>query len=299
MANITRRSPRMGGPIARYPILSFFILAFALSWLSWSPWWLGQDGLGLLPIPGSIQVVALVNPLGILGPAIAALVVVRITEGKVGVRRFWTNLTNLKFGLQWWGVALLGVPALLLVGIVVLPGTLGSFTTDGLGGVLLIYPVQLLGIVFLGGGLEEIGWRGFAQPKLQEKWPPLLAALLIGLLWAGWHAPLFFTQIWDTPRGSIAQVLLYAAVVMGLSVIMAWVRNGSGSTLAAVLAHASVNGSLGLLVVAFPDSLVETTNWWGLGVLTAAVLLALVTKGNLGAITQSTEPLQERSNPRL
>ena len=288
-ADITQQSPKTPGSITRYPILSFSILAFALSWIGWSPWWLGQDGIGLLPIPGSIQVVALVNPLGILGPAIAALIVVRVTEGKAGVRRFWTNVTNLRFRLRWWGIALIGVPALLLAGVIFLPGTLGSFTTEGLGAGLLIYPVQLLGIVFLGGGLEEIGWRGFAQPKLQKKCPPLLAAMLIGVLWAGWHAPLFLTQIWDTPRGSIAQVLLYTVVVIGLSVIMAWVRNGSDSILAAILAHASVNCSLGVLVVAFPDSLVETTNWWGMGILVAAIVLAVVTNGRLGAAMQSAE----------
>jgi len=281
--NVDRQTVNEPGLIARYPLASFFILAFALSWIAWSPWWLGQDGLGLLPIPGSIQVVALVNPLGIFGPAAAAFIVVRATEGRAGVRRFWANVTSLRLGLRWWGAALLGVPAILLVGAILLPGTLGSFTTDGLAAVLMIYPVQLLGIVFLGGGLEEIGWRGFAQPKLQEKSSPLGAALLIGIVWAAWHGPLFLTQTWDTPRSTIAQVLLYVVVVIGLSVIMAWVRNGSGSTLAAVLAHASVNGSLGVLVIAFPGSLIETTNWWGLGIILAAAVVVLVTKGRLGA----------------
>ena len=271
------------GLIARYPLASFFILAFGLSWIAWSPWWLGQDGLGLLPIPGAIQVIALVNPIGIFGPAAAALIVIRATEGRAGVRHFWVSVTNLRFGLRWWGAALIGVPALLFLGVLLLPGTLDLFTTDGLAGVLMIYPVQLLGIVFLGGGLEEIGWRGFAQPKLQEKCSPLAAALLIGTVWAVWHAPLFLTQTWDTPRSTIAQILLYVVVVIGLSVIMAWVRNGSDSTLAAVLAHASVNGSLGVLVVAFPQSLVETSNWWGLGIILAAAVVVLLTKGRLGA----------------
>lgn len=281
--NAARQIVNEPGLIARYPIASFFILAFGLSWIAWSPWWLGQDGLGLLPIPGSIQVIALVNPIGIFGPAAAALIVIRATEGRAGVRHFWVSVTNLRFGLRWWGAALLGVPALLFIGVLLLPGTLDLFTTDGLAGVLMIYPVQLLGIVFLGGGLEEIGWRGFAQPKLQEKCSPLSAALLIGTVWAAWHAPLFLTQTWDTPRSTIAQILLYVVVVIGLSVIMAWVRNGSGSTPAAVLAHASVNGSLGVLVVAFPQSLVETSNWWGLGIILAAAVVALTTKGRLGA----------------
>lgn len=277
--------------IARYPLASFFVLAFAISWIAWSPWWLGQDGLGLLPIPGSLQVIALVNPLGIFGPAAAALIVVRATESRAGVRRFWGNVTSLRFGLRWWITALAGVPSIILAGVLLLPGTLGSLTTDGLTGVLLIYPVQLLGITFLGGGLEEIGWRGFAQPKLQKKTSPLTAALLIGIVWAAWHAPLFLTQTWDTPRSTFAQVLLYVVVVIGLSVIMAWVRNGSGSTLAAVLAHASVNGSLGVLVVAFPGSLVESTNWWGLGIIVAAVVVAMSTRGRLGEGTVTEAPV--------
>ncbi len=288
-ADATRQTVNRFGLIARHPIKSFFVIAFALSWIAWSPWWLGQDGLGLLPIPGSIQIVALVNPLGILGPAAAALIVIRATDGRAGVQRFWAEVTNLRLGLRWWGIALIGVPALLLVGVVLLPGTLGSFTTEGLASVLMIYPVQLLGIVFLGGGLEEIGWRGFAQPRLQKKCSPLVAALLIGVVWAAWHAPLFLTQIWDTPRSNLLQVLLYVLVVMGLSVVMAWIRNGSRSTLAAVVAHASVNGSLGVLVIAFPGSLVETTNWWGLGILLAAVAVALVTRGRLGILSGTVE----------
>lgn len=135
--------------------------------------------------------VALVNPLGIFGPAAAALIAIRTTEGRGGVRRFRINVTTVRFGLRWWGVALLGIPALLVVGVMLLPGTLSSFTVNDLSGVLLIYPLQLLGIIFLGGGLEEIGWRGFAQPKLQKKCSPLMAALLVGVLWAAWHAPLF------------------------------------------------------------------------------------------------------------
>lgn len=103
-----------------------------------------------------------------------------------------------------------------------------------------------------------------------------------GRLFGAWHAPLVLTQTWDTPRSTIAQVLLYVVVVIGLEMIMAWVRNGSTSTLAADLAHSSVNGSLGVLVVAFPGSLVETTNWWGLGIILAAAVVARLKRGRLG-----------------
>ncbi|WP_343320079.1 CPBP family intramembrane glutamic endopeptidase [Arthrobacter sp. TMP15] len=180
----------------------------------------------------------------------------------------------------------MGVPALLLAGVTLLPGTLSSFTVNGLSSVLLTYPLQLLGIILLGGGLEEMGWRGFAQPKLQEKYSPLMAALLIGVLWAGWHAPLFLTQIWDTPRNSIFQVFLYVLVVAALSVVMSWIRNGSQSTLAAIVAHASVNGSLGVLAIAFPGSFVEVSNWWGLGIVLGAAAVALITRGRLGLVQQ-------------
>ncbi|MDJ0318369.1 hypothetical protein [Arthrobacter antibioticus] len=97
-----------------------------------------------------------------------------------------------------------------------------------------------------------------------------------------WHAALFLTQTWDTPRSTIAWVLLYVVVVIGLSMIMAQARNGSAGTLAVVLAQSSTNGSLGVLVVAFSGSLVETTNWWGLGVILAAAVVAMLTRGRLG-----------------
>ncbi|WP_207343341.1 hypothetical protein [Arthrobacter sp. E3] len=103
------------------------------------------------------------NPLGTLGRAAAALILVRVTEGQPDVRHFWANVTSLRIGLLWWGIARLGIPALLLIGVLFLPSTLDSFTSESLAGALRLYQVQLLGIVFLGGGLEEMGWRGFAM----------------------------------------------------------------------------------------------------------------------------------------
>ncbi|MDO5752968.1 hypothetical protein [Arthrobacter sp.] len=171
--------------------------------------------MNLVGWPGSIQVVALVNPLGILGPAAAELILVRVTDGQPDVRHFWANVTSLRIGLLWWVIARLGIPALLLIDVLFLPGTLDSFTSESLAGALMLYQVQLLGIVFLGGGL------------------------------------------------------------------------------AAILAHASINGPLGILIVAFPGSLVETTNWWGLGIILAAEAVALVTRGQLGMAVETTPAIAD------
>lgn len=62
---------------------------------------------------------------------------------------------------------------------------------------------------------------------------------------------------------------------------MGRIRNGSQSALAAIVAHAPVNGSLGVLVIAFPGSLVEVSNWWGLGIVLGAAAAALITRDRL------------------
>ncbi|MDJ0318128.1 hypothetical protein [Arthrobacter antibioticus] len=75
-------------------------------------------------------------------------------------------------------------------------------------------------------------------------------------------------------------------VVVALSVVMGWIRNGSQSIFAAIVAQASVNGSLGVLVSALPGSFVEVSNWWGLGIVLGAAAFALITRGRLGLVQQ-------------
>jgi len=92
--------------------------------------------------------------------------------------------------------------------------------------------------MILGGGLEELGWRGVAQPALQRRWPPFGACLAVGALWALWHLPLFFLHGTAQYGGSFTR---FAADVCANALLFGWLYAGTGSILLCVLAHAASN----------------------------------------------------------
>jgi membrane protease YdiL (CAAX protease family) len=164
--------------VKRRPLLTFFVLTYALSWLAWPLW-----ASGLYPIA----------PVFSFAPFLAALVVLAITQGKGGVGGLLRRMVRWRVGIRWYAVALL-VPAGITVAAVVLNVLLGARAPSAadLGGWTNLLPgfaVALL-IPGLGGAWEEPGWRGFALPRLQSGRSALLAALILGVLVAGWHLPL-------------------------------------------------------------------------------------------------------------
>ena len=110
--------------------------------------------------------------------------------------------------------------------------------------------------LFLMGGLEEFGWRGFALPRLQERYTALIASVVIGVVWALWHAPLFFV-----PGTFYSQVppALYLLQTIGLSVMITWVYNSTGgSVLLAMMFHAASNVSMLLYPYEIDIEVIET-----------------------------------------
>src|SRR5215217_6503863 len=180
------------GLLARHPLVFFFIIAFAGTWLLELPYVLSEDGSGLLPF--SSPVVQWMMPVSIfMGPFLAAFVMTGATEGRAGVRSFLRRFVLWRVGLGWYLFALVGFPMIFVLSLIVLPGALASFQ-----GLASLAPLPLLFLFvygfFLSGPLgEEPGWRGFALPRLQALHGPLVGTLILGPLWALWHLPLFFT----------------------------------------------------------------------------------------------------------
>src|ERR687890_203415 len=268
--------------LARHPLVSFFVLAYAGTWLSELPYVLSEYGVGLLPTRS--PVLLWTSPVSVfMGPFLAAFVMTGATEGREGVGRLLRRFVLWRVGLGWYLFAFVGIPVIAVVSVVVIPGVLESFE-----GLAAMAPLSLLGIFvyvfFLGGALgEEPGWRGFALPRLQSLHGPLLGTLILGPLWALWHLPLFFTP-WNTLTTS--NVVVFVLATTCFAIMYTWVFNNTkGSVLIAILIHASFNASVtGIVAPLFPAPILEDYGLLpilgGFGAL--AVVLVALTRGRLG-----------------
>lgn len=266
MSTTANQRPRIGREV-----MIFFGLAFALSWLAWTP-------LILLPVPERIRGVLVVA--GSFGPSVAGLILLMKHVG-------WTETKNeLATRARWhlsrriWIAALLGPAAVLLLSIAI--STLAGRPVAGWqdpARLYLIIPIFAY-VTILGGPLgEEIGWRGYALPRIQQTSSPTIAALVVGLAWALWHAPLF--AIDGTVQQSVPGVA-FAVQIITTSVIYTWLWNRTESLPLVIGFHGAFNTSVGLFPI-LPDTAGTDTPLWialGLAMVIATALIGL-TRGRL------------------
>jgi CAAX protease family protein len=288
MNTATRISPPAAVPgslreqMSRHPLLSFFVMSYAFSWIALIPYVLSVWGV----LKGDFSLMYALKPF--VGPTLAAIIMTGIVEGKDGVRRLRHRLVQWRAPWPWYLFALVAVPALLLLGLVIQPGILASFQglTPSVG---VAYPIAFV-VVFLVVALpEEIGWRGFALPRMQLRFGPLQGTLLLGVLWSFWHLLFFLTPGHGggpgTNLGSVAASFGYFFVmVMALAIIFTWVFNHTGGSLfIANLLHAAIDTPQ---LVWIPLFLAVDETRLNLAVVIAfgvpALVILLLTHGRLG-----------------
>ena len=258
--------------VRAHPLVAYFVATYALSWTYW---------LVVLGVLGH-QTLWWFLP-GAFAPAAAALFVTGQVEGRRGVRAFLRRVVLWRVGARWYVYALVVLPFLV--------GLSGFFLRDGSeqyrGSVVAVAATYLALVVFLavlGGGQEEPGWRGFALPRLQERFGPLVGTVVLGLLWGLWHLPLFvlvpgYNSSGREPAGVILTFVVFAvAGGVGQSLLLTWLFNNTrGSILLAMLAHGSMNAGRGF---ASSDQQATITVYLVLALAGAAV--AVATHGRLG-----------------
>jgi uncharacterized protein len=175
----------------------------------------------------------------VFGPAFVALLLSGLRAGKAGVRQLLVGLLPRLNGWPWYVLAF-SIPIAAAYAAMGINIAFGAPSPDSWFPTSWVFPLGFLvfQLLFLTPG-EEIGWRGFALPRLQERLGSLGGTLLLAMLWLGWQAPLFF-------MGATAQVgrsvIVYALALLAWSLIMTWLYNSSdGSILTAVLFHTSFN----------------------------------------------------------
>ena len=273
--------------LARHPLVAFFVLAYLLSWLVWSPWVLGEDGAGWLPTRVAPSLLGYLNAAAIfVGPAVAGIVMTAVTEGGPGVRALLGRVVRGRVNVGWWAVALVGVPLLAVLGATVYSGLLPDVAALGGPSFLLSYVPSFLLIAVLGGPLfEEIGWRGFALPRMQRIMHPAVASVVLGLLWCFWHAPQFLSPSWAASSGGGGPVgiLLYAVTVVSFSIIITWIFNHTrASVLIAVLVHTSIDAVSTTLPTMYPPEVAQSALPLVIAYGGTAVVLLVATRGRLG-----------------
>ena len=223
----------------------------------------------------------------------------RLTEGKEGLHHLRERLKQRHAGRQWYLLILLGLPLLLLLGVIVQPGNLASFR--GLTPALLVsYPLNFF-VVFFGVALpEEIGWRGYALPRMQPRYGPLKATLLLGILWSFWHLLFFLTPAHgggpDVGFTSfLTDFLIFTVMVVAFSIIFTWVFNHTGGSIfIANLLHASIDTPQLVWIPLFPlvgETSLNIANL--IGFVIPALLIVIVTHGRLGYQQAQDNPLDE------
>src|SRR5215210_9018783 len=246
---------RLSSVVKQHPIVTFVVLAYALSWILESPLVFLTDSL--------TDAQALV--LRILAsnvPSVVAIVLTAIVLGRGSLGKLLGRLLIWRVNPLWYLVVILG-PVVLAAGVLPLNALLGGPALS-LGMPLLGVAIFLAFSIFPGSALgEEIGWRGYVLPRLQTRMSALSASLILAPIWALWHLPLWLTG--DPVKTPTFYVPFFFSA-FALSVILTWVYNSTGgSLLMVVLLHATVNLPVTLSIDELGNrATVPVLLYWGL-----------------------------------
>jgi membrane protease YdiL (CAAX protease family) len=278
------------GRVGEHPVASFFLLAFTISWLGFLPSVIGAaeafGGLNLLVAQ--------------FGPAIAGVLVLWYTGGSL--REWAGRIVHWRVPLRWW-IATLAIPVVIF-GVTSVGFVLLGFQPElsRLPDPLTTFLPTLIGLSLIAGLGEEPGWRGFALPRLQAKYGPLGATILLGSVWAIWHLPLLAVD----PRAShgitdpLVLVGLFTLTAFGIllyAFFYTWIYNHTGSILLMMILHGGFNTAT-VHLMPFADEIVFGPTYTTLLTLQVSVMLisviglVVVTGGRLGYDAEESRDLR-------
>ncbi|HXQ39126.1 MAG TPA: type II CAAX endopeptidase family protein [Anaerolineales bacterium] len=222
----------------RHALVVYFILAYAISWAIQLPLATSAQGWLQLPVRFAVHYLAAFEPM------LAVLIVISITEGQDGVRQLLAGLSKWRVGIGWFLFSTLLPIGLFGVAVLVGDAENGTWPDLSLLGevdylpYLGIFGALLLWLLTFGLG-EEIGWRGYALPRLQKHHNALTATLMLGVVWTFWHLPAFFYKDTYMAMGMLAGLPLLLLSILAASIVFTWLYNSTnGSLLIVTLFHA-------------------------------------------------------------
>ena len=271
----------------QHAVSTFYLLAFAISWVGILLAVGGPRGFPGTGDPGDPRFV-LVMLAWLAGPSIAGLIMTGVTDGRAGYRALVSHLLRWRIGARWYALALLTAPLVYLVVSFSLSLTSPDF-------VLSIVAnsdkaaVLVMGLTYglLGGGfLEELGWTGFAVPRLRQLHGIVTTGLTAGFLWGAYH---FSVIVWaSSPSGGLGPAILFAQLFAWLPayrVLMVWAYDRTQSLLLAMLMHASLTAGMLILQPVLVGGIPLMT-WlvaWAVAWWAVVAVIALATRGYASA----------------
>jgi len=282
--------------IKRHPVLSYFVLAFAISWGGILPI---IGGVGA--IPGTTEETTELFPavylVTVAGPSLAGLLLTGLTGGWTAFRELGSRLLKWRVGARWYAVALLTTPltvmATLLSLSLISPEFLPGFLTTSVKASMLQFGF-VASVGLLTGLLEELGWTGFAIPRLLGRHGVLATGLFVGLLWGAWH---FLSNIWGSGTSSGVPLALFMPAILfsflpPYRVLMVWVYERTESLLVAILMHASL---VAFWIISTPVGMVGVplVTWYLVWAAALWAVVGAVAMANHGHISRQP-PLQGR-----
>ena len=272
------QSGKEQGLLRRHAVASYFVLTFAISWLGAlvvvAPKLLRGEPVG--KFSG-----ILMFPVMLLGPAVSGILLTRVVDGDGGLQDLFSRMRRIQAGARWYATLL--IPPVLV--LIVLQGLK-----------TLVSPVYAPNRFFVGvsfgivaGFFEEIGWTGYAFPKMARTGNGLGAAIALGVLWGTWHIPVIDYLGTATPHGGywLEYFLAFTAAMTAMRVLIAWTYANTKSVVLAQLMHASSTGSL---VVLSPGAVTprQETVWYAVYAAALWVVVALVAARYGSELTRET-----------
>jgi membrane protease YdiL (CAAX protease family) len=225
----------------RHPVLIFYALTFVISWCGM----LLVLGLDVSQADNEKigRLMALVYAALLVGPSVAAILLTALLEGKEGLRRYRSRLLKWRVGPRWYAVALLSAPLAAMAVLYALSLTSRDYlpriaTTDDRA---FLVQFSILSALIVGIFIE-LGWTGFAVPKLSARYGIAWTGLIVGLLWGAWQSFVVYWGGGDSP-GTLPPAFFFPAVLFtwlpSFRVLMTWVYDRTESLLVAILMHVS------------------------------------------------------------
>jgi uncharacterized protein len=255
--------------LRRRPLLSYFVLAYGITWI----------GIGLAGVltrfqgdPMPMERFPLVLLAMLLGPSVAGVVMTAVVGGRAGLQYLGARMRRWRVAPRWYAVALLTNPIVTLTVLLSLTAFVAPDYAPGFN--------PLFGL--LAGGLagfcEEIGWTGFATPRLRDRYGVLRGGLILGVLWGAWHLLAGFA--FSTPGQELFWLgdaaLYWLAALTAYRVLMTWVYNHTQSVLIGQLMHLAFTGTFATLQPALTPQQTLVYDLAIAGALWALVIVLLV-----------------------